>query len=153
MRACTMNKRSRLKNANLIFISCSYFSCVSTAIQTTDSYVVMYSSRYYLNSFEITGQNYYITTSCICLQQFIPLSENCFPSNSPSMSGVGTYVHIQFSILYTCQQWIVDKRWHPVSSMLNIVLSYHLDEKIILRIFLIGIIICDLYFTVSYASI
>lgn len=73
MRACTMNKRSRLKNANLIFISCSYFSCVSTAIQTTDSYIIMYSSRYYLNSFEITGQNYYITTSCICLQQFIPL--------------------------------------------------------------------------------
>lgn len=68
MRTCTVNKWSRFKNANLIFIGCSYFSCVCTAVQATNSYVVMYSSWYYLNSFKITGKNYYVTTCCICLQ-------------------------------------------------------------------------------------
>lgn len=55
------------KNAHLIFISCSNFSCICTAVQTTDSNIIVYSSRNYLDSFKVVGQNHNITTSCICL--------------------------------------------------------------------------------------
>lgn len=56
-----------LKNADLVFIGCSYFSCICTTVQTTDSDVIVHSSRNYLNSFEIIGQDHYITASCVRL--------------------------------------------------------------------------------------
>lgn len=48
-------KWCRLKNAHLIFIRCSNFSCICTTVQTTDSNIIVYSSRNYLDSFKIVG--------------------------------------------------------------------------------------------------
>lgn len=60
-------KRRWLKNADLIFIGCSYFSCICTTVQTADPDVIVHSSRNYLNSFKIISQNHNIAASCICL--------------------------------------------------------------------------------------
>lgn len=60
-------KRRWLENADLIFIGCSYFSCICTTVQTADPDVIVHSSRNYLNSFKIIGQNHNIATSCVRL--------------------------------------------------------------------------------------
>lgn len=71
MRACAMNQWRRLENTDLIFIRSGNFSCIGTAIQAADSYIVMYSSRNYLNSFKIAGKNYYIAACCVRLYRTI----------------------------------------------------------------------------------
>ena len=55
MRACTMNKWCWLKNADLILIGSGYLASISTAIQTTNSYIVVYSTRNNLYSFKVAG--------------------------------------------------------------------------------------------------
>lgn len=60
-----MNKWGRLKNADLILICSSYFTSISTAVQTTNPYVIVDCSRNYLYPFKITGKDYYVTSRCI----------------------------------------------------------------------------------------
>lgn len=63
-------KRRWLKNADLIFIGCSNFSCIRTAVQTADPDVIVHSSRNYLNSFEIISQNHNIASRCVRLYEW-----------------------------------------------------------------------------------
>lgn len=60
-------KRRWLENADLVFIGCSYFSSICTTVQTADPDVIVHSSRNYLNSLKIIGQNHNIATSCVRL--------------------------------------------------------------------------------------
>lgn len=72
-----MYKRRWFKDAHLILVSCSYLAGIGTTIQTTDSDVVVYSSRNDLNPFKIVGQNYYVTTSGVCLNEINVVMQIC----------------------------------------------------------------------------
>lgn len=69
-------KRCWLKNAHLIFICCSNFSCVCTTIQTTNPNIIVYSSRNYLDSLKIVGQDHNIASSCVCLSEINRITVN-----------------------------------------------------------------------------
>lgn len=64
-------ERCWLKDADLIFISCCYFSCVCAAVQTADSDVIVHSTGNYLNSLKVACQDHNIASSRICLYKCI----------------------------------------------------------------------------------
>lgn len=67
MGARAVNQRSRLENADLIFIRRRYFPCIGTTVQTANSDIIVYSPWNYLDSFKVTGQNNYVTACCVRL--------------------------------------------------------------------------------------
>lgn len=64
-------ERCWLKDADLVFISCCYFSCVCAAVQTADSDVIVHSTGNYLNSLKVVCQDHNIASSRICLYKCI----------------------------------------------------------------------------------
>lgn len=68
MRACAVNERSWLKNADLILVRSSNFASVSAAVQTTDPYVIVHSSRNNLHSLEVARKDDYVAAGSIGLE-------------------------------------------------------------------------------------
>lgn len=69
MRTCAVDKWSWLKNADLILICSSYLASVSTAVETTNSYVIVHSSRNNLYPFKIASKDDYVTSCSIGLRK------------------------------------------------------------------------------------
>lgn len=62
--------RRWFKDTYFTFISCGYFACVRATVKGIDLYVSMHSPRDYLHTFKCTGQNHYVTTGSISLQNY-----------------------------------------------------------------------------------
>lgn len=64
-----VKQRSRLENADFIFVSRRDFSGVSAAIERRYSDIVVNSARYDLHTFKRAGKDDNVTARCVCLKR------------------------------------------------------------------------------------
>lgn len=108
MRARCVQKRCWLEDAHLVFICCCDFASICTAIQTTDTDVIVYRTRYYLNPFKVTRKDDYVTSSSISLQK-----EN---------SNITFQLNLNLKIVFIHLKWFVN-----AVPYLNLCLSFSVE--------------------------